>query len=115
MLCASMDQTLVTNAKHNKILKKDCTSLCWLCQQKDKMVQYIVSSCCKLAVNKYTKHYNEVLQYISWSILNEKDINVPNQWYKHLPSPSVADCDKTITWDLKMDMDVCLNIINQAL
>eukprot|EP00957_Ditylum_brightwellii_P104599 7970200-Ditylum_brightwellii.AAC.1 len=102
MLCAGMEQTLVTNNKQHKIFKMDCLPLCCLCQKKDEMVRHIVSSCCKLEGTKYTKRHKNIAHYVNWNMLKERDIPVTKQWYKHSPITSVMDGNITITWDLKM-------------
>eukprot|EP00957_Ditylum_brightwellii_P171294 13039699-Ditylum_brightwellii.AAC.1 len=101
-LCAAMEQTLATNAIKHKIFKLDCSPLCRLCQQKDETVWHIVSACPKLAGMKYTKHHNDVVRYVHWNLLKERGIEVPVQWWKHVPIASVLDRDTTIIWDLKI-------------
>eukprot|EP00957_Ditylum_brightwellii_P096170 7326612-Ditylum_brightwellii.AAC.1 len=111
-----MEQTLVTNGKCNKIFKKECSPLCHLCQQKDKIVQHIVSSCYKLAGTKYTKRHTKVPQYAHWNILKEHGIKIPKQWYKHSSTSSVVDGDMKINWGLKIVINImlehnCLDIV----
>eukprot|EP00957_Ditylum_brightwellii_P045083 3419251-Ditylum_brightwellii.AAC.1 len=86
-----MEQMLATNSIKHKIFKLDCSPLCELCQQKDKTVWHIVSACPKLAGTKYTKRHNDVTHYIHWNLLKEWDIEVPVQWWKHVPIASILD------------------------
>eukprot|EP00957_Ditylum_brightwellii_P009639 726192-Ditylum_brightwellii.AAC.1 len=107
-LCAAMEQMLATYAIKHKIFKLKCSLLCRLCQQKDRTVQHIVSTCPKLAGTKYTKRHNDVAYCTHWNLLKERGIEVPAQWWKHVPIVSVLDGDTTTTWDLKIITDKSL-------
>eukprot|EP00957_Ditylum_brightwellii_P072619 5518107-Ditylum_brightwellii.AAC.1 len=74
-LCAAMGQTLATNA---------------------------IKTCPKLVGTKYIKHHNDVAQYVHWNLLKGRGIEVPAQWWKHVPIASVLDGDTSIIWDLKI-------------
>eukprot|EP00957_Ditylum_brightwellii_P038956 2944222-Ditylum_brightwellii.AAC.1 len=57
---------------------------------------------------KYTKHHNDVLHYVHLNLLKEWGIEVPAQWWKHVPINSILDGDTTVTWDLKIIADKSL-------
>eukprot|EP00957_Ditylum_brightwellii_P138039 10523695-Ditylum_brightwellii.AAC.1 len=78
---------------------------CRLCQQKDKTVQHIVRVCPKLAGTKYTKQHNGIARYIHWNLWHEQGIEVPVQWWKHVPISSIIDGVTTNPWDLKIITD----------
>eukprot|EP00957_Ditylum_brightwellii_P048635 3690622-Ditylum_brightwellii.AAC.1 len=97
---------MVTNHIQKKIFKQAVDSLCQLCRKENKTISHIVSSCEMLAGTKYTKRHNKICQYLHWCFLQDYNIPINPNWWKHKPKPAVLISNQVlVTYDLKQEVD----------
>ena len=64
-LIAAQDQALRTNAIKAKIDKVTEDSKCRLCKEKDETIDYLISSCSKIAQTDYKERHNKVASMLA--------------------------------------------------
>ena len=105
LICTAQEQALATNHLRAKVWKQDVDSKCQLCHEQEENVSHIVAGCKCLAGTKYVERHNEVCKYLHWWICKEQEVTVPDEWYKHVPQPSIDTGDTIIMWDMKVRTD----------
>ena len=67
-LIAAQDQALCTNTIKAKIDKVTEGSECRLCKERDETIDYLISSCCKIAQTNYKERLNKVASMLHWNL-----------------------------------------------
>ena len=73
---------IAVNYIKNKIWGTSKICVCRLCKTNNETVQHITSACKCLAQTQYLYRHNQVAKYIHWNILQDNNVQVPNNWLK---------------------------------
>ena len=104
LLVAAQDQALRTKAHTTYIQKTTNDPKCRMCRTTDETVAHLLSSCSKLAGNKYLQRHNEVAKLVHRSICKAFNIKVTRQHWMHVPE-SVTENDKVkVLWDFDIQI-----------
>ena len=79
--------------------------MCRLCKAKEETISHIVLGCTMLAGTKYTNRHDRIDTYLHWCILKELGHETCDDWYRHVPTPSVDCGDITVMWDFTLITD----------
>eukprot|EP00957_Ditylum_brightwellii_P197964 15081186-Ditylum_brightwellii.AAC.1 len=59
-----------------------------------------------LAVTKYTKRHNKICQYLHWCILQNYNVAVNPNWWKHEPKPATLITNQLlVAYDMTQEVD----------
>eukprot|EP00118_Oscarella_pearsei_P021847 m.248406 g.248406 ORF g.248406 m.248406 type:complete len:259 (+) comp40289_c0_seq2:1126-1902(+) len=103
---AIQDQVIATNYYKHKIMKIAGTDgRCRMCKSAQESIHHLLSSCQALAGSLYVDRHNNVGKYVHWCICKDSGIDVPSQWYVHMPTPVRENSQFKILWDLAIQTD----------
>ena len=60
-------------------------SKCWLCGDRDEMIDHIISKCNKLVQKEYKTRYDWVGKVIHWELFKKLKFDLMKKWYMHNP------------------------------
>ena len=84
LLIAAQNNTIKTNHIKARIDKMQQKSRCWLCCDRDEMINHI-SICSKLAQREYKTRHNWMGKVINWEWCKKLKFDHMNKWYMHNP------------------------------
>eukprot|EP00957_Ditylum_brightwellii_P141594 10786672-Ditylum_brightwellii.AAC.1 len=97
---------MVTNYICKEIFKQAVDPLCRLCYKENETILHIVSGCGMLANTKYRERHNKICQYLHWCILQDYNIAVNHNWWKHTPKPATLISNQLlVTYDMTQEVD----------
>ena len=81
------------------------TSLCRICNEKEKTIFHILSECPKLAQSEYKKCHDKVAQLVHWNLCKRYGLDHKRNWYEHV-AEKVTENDKAkVLWDFSLQTD----------
>eukprot|EP00957_Ditylum_brightwellii_P030437 2305196-Ditylum_brightwellii.AAC.1 len=104
-ICATQEQTVVTNYIGKEIFKQNINPLCRLCGEHNKSIAHITSGCKILLDSKYKQQHDRICTYLHWGILKDHNMPISNTWYTHNPKAATEISDH-ITLHYGMVLDV---------
>ena len=93
--------TIQTNIIKAKIDKMQKDSKCWLCDDRDKTINHILSKCSKLAQKEYKTRHDRVGKVIYWELCKKVKIDPTAKWYMHNPESILDNATHKILWVLR--------------
>eukprot|EP00957_Ditylum_brightwellii_P089728 6833997-Ditylum_brightwellii.AAC.1 len=58
---------------------------------------------------KYTKQHNKICQYLHWCILQDYNIAINHNWWKHKPKPvTLISNQLSVTYDMTQEVDTAV-------
>lgn len=111
LIVAAQDQAISTNYFKRKILKEEIGSKCRLCKEYEETIDHLTSGCPVLAKNEYIVRHDKVCMHLHYSICKEFGIEVPDNWYSHVPKSVCEHEDITVLWNqgVQTDREVLAN------
>eukprot|EP00957_Ditylum_brightwellii_P124197 9467563-Ditylum_brightwellii.AAC.1 len=109
---------MATNYVRKKIFKQNVNRICRLHCKENKTIYHIGSGCKLLAGTKYIKHHDKVCQYLCWCILQDKNVHINPNWWKHKPKLATLVTNQLlITHDMTQEVESaveanCPDIVN---
>ena len=88
-----------------KIDKTQQNSKCRLWEEKDEMVNHIVSECSKLAPKDYKARFDWVDKVIHWELWKRLNFDHTTKWYIHKPELVLENEIHKILWDFETKAD----------
>ena len=76
-----------------------------MCDQYDKTVDHLVSSCLVISPTEFKSRHDRVGQYIHWKIGQHHKNPYHKNWYEHKPELVVESESTTLLWDLAIHAD----------
>ena len=104
-LIAAQDQALRTNAIKAKIDKVTEDSKCRLCKEKDETIDYLISSCSKIAKTDYKERHNKVASMLHWNLCKKYHLPVSKKWLEHNVEKVLQNEKVKILWNFKIQTD----------
>eukprot|EP00957_Ditylum_brightwellii_P005905 448068-Ditylum_brightwellii.AAC.1 len=76
------------------------------CAAKRTKKSHIVSGCKIFAGTKYTGQHNKICQYLHWCIIQDYNVAVNPNWWKHKPKPATLISDQLlVTYNMTQEVD----------
>ena len=102
---AAQDQAIRTNAIKARIDKTSSDSKCRLCKVKEETIDYLVSSCSKIAQTDYKERHDKVALMLHWNLCRKYNLPTADKWWEHNVDKVLQKEDAKILWDFKIQMD----------
>lgn len=104
-LIAAQDQSLPTRNYQKHIMKRNITSNCRICGDRQETINHIISGCPVLAKKEYIHRHDRAGTYIHWKLCQHYGITTEKRWYKHTPEKVTENEKATILWDMPIHTD----------
>ena len=85
LLIATKNNAIRTNYVKVGIYKTKQNSKCWLCDDRDEMINHIISECSKLVQKDFKSRHVWVGKGICWELCKKFKFDYTNKWYIHNP------------------------------
>ena len=92
---AAQNSAIRTNHINSRIDKTQQNSKCWLCGDKDEIINHIISESSKLAQKEYKARHDWVGKVIHWEMCKKFKFDHANKWYMHNPAPVLENDTQT--------------------
>ena len=101
-ILAAHDQEIITNAIKANIHKTSSDCKCWLCKVKEETIDYLVSSCSKIAQTDYKERHNKFAAMLRWDLCRKYNLPTADKWCEHKVDKVLQKEDVKILWDFKI-------------
>ena len=91
LLIAAQNNAIRTNFIKARIDKMQQNSKCWLCGNRDEMINLIINECSKLAQKEYKTRHDWVGNVIHWELCKKFEFDHTNKWYMHNPESALKN------------------------
>ena len=100
LLIAAENNTIRTNHMKSRINEMPQNSRCRLCDDKDEMINHIISECSKLAQKEYKTRHDWVGKVIHWQMCKKFKFDHTNN-----PASILENDTHKLLWDVVIQMD----------
>ena len=105
LLIAAQNNAIRTNQIKAGINKTQLNSKCWLCDDRGKTINHIISECSKLAQREYMTRHDWVGKVIHWEMCKQLKFDHTNKWYMHSPASVLENNTHKLLWDFDIHTD----------
>ena len=105
LLVAAQDNAIRANHIKTRIEKTQQNSKCWLCGDRDEMINHIKSECSKLAQKEYKVRCDWVGKVIHWEMCKKFEFDHTKKRYMHNPAPVLENDTHKLQWDFNIQTD----------
>ena len=98
--------------------KKDMTqqnSKCWLCGEREEIINHLISEYSKLAEKEYKTRHDWVGKAIYWELCKKFRFNHTNKWYMHNPESILENETHKVLWNFEVQTDHLISARQQDL
>ena len=102
LLIATQNNAIRTNHVKARLDKTKQNSKFKLCVNRDKMINYIISECSKLAQKEYKTRHDWVGKLIHWELCKKLKFDHMNKWYIHNQEFFLENEMHKLLWDFEI-------------
>ena len=108
LIITAQNNSIRTNQIKARIDMTQQNSKCWLCGDRDKTINHIISESSKLA-QEYKARHDWVGKVVHWELYKKVKFNHTHKWYMQNPASVLENDTHKLLWDFDIQTDHLLS------